>query len=373
MRKTVLTLITLMLAAMLLIGCVKVKAPEASVITADPTPEPTAAPTATSEPTPTPIPVYSVSGTVISVSSASFSLKMANGNTIQFPLTGSAATAIKEGSEVTVEYTGDILSTPQIQEITVTKEAPAATPAPESDLVAGTVTDVKDSSVSVKVSESATYTFRLSLATEYSFAGDPVVPPVAAGDSVQVKYSGTLQNSPSALEIEVLVASGNRSKTSSSSHSSSSDSDNQTNKKLTGIVTSLADSKVTIRTDNGRSWSFRIVSSTRVSGSYNLEVGSRIRVTYDGYASNSPKAKAINVIAPAGSNPSPSPSPKTKTVTGTITSFDGTMMRLSNGFGCYTGEATFIDGPVHPTDVVKITYYNDGVNVATRIKYLYTE
>ena len=372
MRKTVLTLVTLLLAILLLAGCAKDKKSESPAlpeITAAPTEAPTPAPTATPEPTPTPIPVYSVSGTVSAVSSTAFSLKMANGNTIQFPLAGSAATAIKEGAEVTVEYTGDILAAPQIAEITVTKEAPAATPAPVDNTAAGTVTAVTANSVSVQVTESATYTFYLSQATEYSFAGDPVNPPVAAGDSVRVTYAGALQNSPAALEIEVLVASGSRSRSSSSSGSSSSgDKDNPTNKKLTGRVTSLNDSKVTIVTDNNRSWTFRRTGSTRISGSYNLELGSRARITYDGYASNSPKAKAINVIAPPDD-----PKPVTKSVTGRITSFDGTTMHLSNGFGCFTREAVFVDGPVHPGDVVKITYYNDGVNVATRIKFLYME
>ena len=380
MKKSVCILLTLLLVSALLSGCVTVMDPnllpsgtaaaetaapadpEAPAPAEAPAPEPTPAPTETPAPTAVPPTTRTVSGTVVSVDSNDLILNVGNGTTISFLLSHIADAGVRAGDEVMIEYEGDILSGPQVRSITITKAA-------LSNIISGTVMTISGNQVFVQITSGEAFAFTVNSATEYAFAGDPVNPPVAVGDSVSVSYSGNLMSNAVATEIQVNALAPNRSSSSNrSSSGSSKDDSDQTNKHLTGYVVDMGSDFVKIRTDNNRTWTFRVNKHTQETGSYTLEVGSKIRVTYDGYASNSPAAKTIKVISPRPATPTPQPGTKHKT-SGWVTSWGGMYMTLDTGFGCDTTYATR-SGSGGVGSYVDITYYNEGgMAYATKIVF----
>ena len=361
MKKLLLPLISVLLASLLLAGCITIEQP------ASPTPAMTEAPSVTADPAPTeippeptatPEPKKTVSGTVISVAPNDIIINIGNGSTINFTLSNLPDAGVRVGDEVIIDYEGDVLDSPEATKITITKEAVTNT-------LSGTVMVVTEDSVFIQISSKETFGFVLTSQTQFSFAGDPVTPPLAVGDQVSITYDGELLNSPTATEILVLSAVPDRGNSGGSSKGDDSD---QVNKHLTGYVTDMGSDWVTIRTDKNRTWKFYITHHTKITGSYTMEVGAKIRVTYDGYASDSPDAKEIRVVAPRDPTPTPKPTEK-KTTSGRVVSWGGMWLQLDTGFGCDTTYASISgDGVVdYRADV---TYYEDnGVAYATKIKF----
>ena len=370
MKQYLKILLALLMAIMLFAGCITVEQPAkaaesepAPAVTEAPAPEPVATEAPAPEPTAAPEPPKQVSGTVISTAPNDIIINVGNGTTINFTLSNLPDSGVRIGDEVTVDYDGDILDSPEATKITIIKEAVTNT-------LTGTVMMVTADSVFVQISSMETFGFILTANTTFSFAADPVTPPLAVGDQITITYDGDLLNSPTATDITVLVAVPDRGSSGGSSGGSShKDDGDQTNKHLTGYVTDMGSDWVKMRTDKNRTWKFYIGRHTKETGSYTLEVGAKIRVTYDGYASDSPEAKEIRVVAPRDPTPTPKP-PHKKTISGRVVSWGGQWLELDNGFGCDTTYATISgDGTVDAR--ADITYYLDdsGTATATRIKF----
>ena len=152
------------------------------------------------------------------------------------------------------------------------------------------------------------------------------------------------------------------------------------NKTLDGIVTQLSSKTVYIHTNAGHNYKFQRVDSTEYEGKYPLEVGAKIKVTYDGYASKAPDAKIIKVLAPPDPTP---PGPKTYKATGVIQDMAGNMIEILSDDG---KDYNFLLGSVKITgdsdcgagDRATVTYYldHDGTMQATTIffrKVIYKE
>ncbi len=288
----------LMLAiAFIAIGCAQAAAldaqptaVQAEAVTAK---EPVAdIPASTTEPTAetpdgTQEPANTISGVVIATEPNSLIIRMENGNTITFALTNITNASVQKGDTVTIEYEGEITSCPEVLGITVTEPNPTST-------ITGTVMSKIDNDIFVQITSSDVLRFTVTKDTVIIGQTN-----VVRDDTVEVTFEGDLMDNPVALEITIIKANPDRS-----------DIDpNLLNKTLTGIVTKLSKTKVTITTSKNRRYSFRITGDTKIEkNKYKLETDARIRVTYDGYASDTPDAKVIKVLAP------PDPTPTIKPV-----------------------------------------------------------
>ena len=252
----------------------------------------TTTPKTTSEPTAesaeeTTDPGQTISGIVLATEPNSLIIRMDNGNTISFSLSNITNASVQKGDTVTIEYEGDITSCPEVLGITVTQPNPA-------NMITGTVMSKLDNSIFVQITSSEALCFTVTKDTIILGQTN-----VVRGDTVEVIYDGELTENPEAIEITVIQANPDRS-----------DIDpDLLNKQLTGIVTKLSKTRVTITTSKNRRYSFHITGNTKIEkNKYKLELDARIRVTYDGYASDTPDAKVIKVLAP------PDPTPTVKPV-----------------------------------------------------------
>ena len=323
------------------------------------TPSPSPVPALTPEPASTPAPTdppkgNSVSGTIVSVGTSDLLLRPENGNTINFLASGSTLSGLHAGDSVEISYTGDILNQPLTLGVTVLASAPVS-----RSTISGTVMRIENSTLYVQLESGNTIGFLLTGATSYTGLYSSVL----AGDVVTVLYDGDLLSLP--LAVQVVITSPSASRTTPAKPEVDR---SLINKHLSGIVTKLTDSKVSVYTSKGKTYSFRLTHKTCYTGGDPLEKGCRIRVTYDGYASNTPNAKVIEVLEP------PAPSPTTppeiiKTTSGTVDSISGTWLILTNGFVCDLSTAT-VTGTGSPGVHASITYYEkDGTARAIKVFY----
>ena len=232
-------------------------------------------------------PGNTISGIVLATEPNSLIIRMENGNTISFALTHITNASVNKGDTVTIEYEGDITSCPEVLGITVTQPNPTNT-------ITGTVMSKLDNSIFVQITSSEALCFTVTNNTVILGQTN-----VVRGDTVEVMFEGELTENPEALEITIIQANPDRSDTDP----------NLLNKQLTGTVTKLSKTRVTITTSKNRRYSFHITGDTKIEkNKYKLELDARIRVTYDGYASDTPDAKIIKVLAP------PDPTPTVKPV-----------------------------------------------------------
>lgn len=289
-----------------------------------------------------------VAGTVIHVEENDIIINMDNGNTVMFMLNYLHVTDAAVGDKVSIDYSGDVLDAPEAVTITVTERAQ-----PDQQL-SGTVMAFDDTRVFVTISSSNVFGFTLDKDTTITGAAKTL----ANGDVVIVTYTGALDSIPYAKDVNITTVAKTAAK----------DAKLQ-NKTLDGYVRSLSSTKITIHTNSGKNYSFKMDGTTQVTGDYSLETGCKVRVTYDGYAAKSPLAKIVKVLSPADPTP---PSPSYHTTTGYVESFLGVFLSLDNGmiFDCtgasYGGNS---DGDV--ADKAKVTYYtsDDGVNHATKVVF----
>lgn len=293
----------------------------------------------------------SLEGVVVDIEPNDIIINMDNGNTISFMLNYITLTEAVPGDRVKIEYAGDVTDRPEAITITVTQAASLQT-------INGKVIASDDKSVFVQISSSEAFGFTLNKSTKITGKATSVV----KGDTVAMTYSGDLHDAPLALEINVTKAVKNRTE---------KPEEVPVNKSLDGYVTRLSGSAMTIQTGKGKTYSFKITAYTNVNGDYSLEVGARVTVTYDGYASKKPAAKNIRVVAPPDPTPTPKP-PKVRTENGTVNSFYGIYLVLTSGstFNC-SGTSFGGDAYGDPGDLAKVTYYvgDDGVYYATKIVF----
>ena len=312
---------------------------------------------ASTSPNPTLAPAVvagSVSGTVVHVEENDIVINMDNGNTILFMLNYLHTTDAAIGDTVTIEYSGDIVDLPEAVSITVTKKAV------DGLSISGTLMMHDANRIFVEISSQSVFGFTVS--------GDTTITGVATelndGDAVKVTYSGALDSIPHAINIEIVTA------TQKKAAASTDKKDNPVNKHLDGYVTALSSRRLTLHTNSGHSYSFKLVDSTDYTGSYALEEGCKVRVTYDGYAGKGPDAKIVKVIAPPDPNP---PSPTYHTTTGIVDSFYGVFLTLENGEGFNVAGASFSgNSSGEPGDKAKITYYCDSDGTLRAVSVVFT-
>ncbi len=292
--------------------------------------------------------VKKLSGTVVEKLGNELIVTDAKGNSIVFTLTYIQDTEAKQGDEVTVSYVGDVLDCPEATEITIDKVLVV----PQ---INGTVVRIFDSQIFVEISSSDVFGFYTT--TETQVTG---VSQLALDDYVTVYYSGSLEEAPIASKIDVTTPAKDRSRTDSGTGGSSED--DLTNKHLSGQVTELSSKSITILTSKNRSWTFKRSSSTKITGK-NLEVGAKVRITYDGYASEHPLAKQIKVTA------GPDPTPKTYKTSGVVTAYGGMNLQLDHNRDFDVVYAKNSGTGNHQVgDYATVTYYVEGGrNYATRV------
>ena len=309
--------------------------------------------------TPTPTPAQTmipqkidgtVAGTVVHVEENDIVINMDNGNTIMFMLNYLHVTDAAVGDKVSIEYCGDILDAPEAVTITVTEKAQ------QDQEISGTVMSYDDTRVFIAISSGNVFGFTLD--KDSTVTGKAKT--LNEGDVVTVTYQGELDAIPYAKNVEITTVAKAVKKSAE---------DKLKNKTLDGYVTALSDSKLTIHTNSGKNYSFKLTNDTKVTGNYSLEKGSKVRVTYDGYASKTPPAKIVKVLSPADPTP---PKPDHHTTSGVVDSFYGVFLTLTNGsaFNCtyasYGGNSDGEEG-----DKAKVTYYigDDGVYYATKVVF----
>ncbi len=356
-------------------GCIQIVAPNAqptavpaeAAITKEPvqeTPAPTTEPTPTPEPTAEPTeappeetlePAKTVSGVVMATAPNSLIIRMENGNTISFALTNITDASVRKGDTVTIVYEGDITSCPEVMGITVTQSNPTST-------ITGTIITKIDDSIFVQITSSDVLRFTVTKDTVIIGQTN-----VVRDDTVEVTFEGDLYENPEAIEITVIKANPDRRDLDPS----------LLDKELTGTVTKLTSTKVTIMTSKNNRYSFRITGKTVIDEKkYDLELDARIRVTYDGYASDTPDAKQIKVLAPSDPTPTVKPSIIQK-ISGTIVSKAGNslVVKATDGikYSFLLGSVTIkgdLDAKAGDLATVKFYYDADtGKPVATEITY----
>lgn len=318
-------------------------------------------------------PSGSVTGaTVVSTDDGELIINTADGSTLQFELTPLMAQNIISGDVVDVSYYGELTEWPVV--LSIEKSAAvAAAAAPAANQISGTVYSYTDSSVYVSTDSGMVYGFVVDKKTQFS--GESTV--LKTGNTVTITYEGTdLDANVTALSVETtVVASGKDQKAGAQKKSTSGSTDSGSasleNKRLKGYVTYVNGSSISIRTGAGHEFSFRINSLTSVYGHYTLGVGSKVRVVYDGYASDSPAAKKIEIY----SDPDTKPQPTRHTMEGYFMYYGGSSIRIDTASGnqhefAVTSATVIIGGGVAGTPV-RITYTGseDGNKTATKIVF----
>lgn len=308
-------------------------------------------------PTPTPAPGGTgkeVAGTVLAVGENDIMIKMESGNVFNFIMDKISDTIAQVGDEVVIGYEGDILNYPQATSITVTKVNPVST-------VSGKVLQHDATTLFIQISSTEALGFALNKDTVITGLSDMIM----VGDTVTITYDGDVMNGALAKQVEIVAMENTKRA------NDIKEPENTENKTLNGEVTSLTSKKITIKTSSSHSYSFRITKSTSIHKSKGkLEVGCRVRVKYDGYASKNPDAKSITVTKKY--EPTPTKKPIVlKTVTGTVTSFGGMWLQLKNGYGFDVTFAKYAgNGNRVPGEKARVRYFTkDGINYAVKVTF----
>lgn len=277
-------------------------------------------------------------GTVLAFENGQLKLRLLNGNVVT--LACDTEEEIVPGDSVELTYAGDLLNAPYIVKLEVTEPA---------GLFSGTVTAHDNRSVTVKAANGSTLVFALTGNTVIAGA-DTAIKNHA---QVTVTYSGSLTGTVSAFEVYIDVPGEEMDPS-------------LIDKTLSGTVTKLTGSLLSIKTNKGKKYSFKITRDTEENGKYELKVNCTVTVRYDGYASNTPDAKEITVTKAAPKptpKPTKEPTPKTKKVSGTITAVCGVWITLDDGH-VYTVNSSYTK--IKNADLCEIgnwadlTYYKDG-------------
>lgn len=293
-------------------------------------------------------------GIVTADNGATFAVANSYGTMLTFAKGTGLAGIPAVGSTVTVDFSGSIATQLVAEEVTVESAAVVKS-------ASGVIRSISGQQVVIETAQSV----MISLFVSESTAIGGKANALAVGQSVNVIYSESIQFVTVVdIATSIEITATEQQKTVEVKVDEKKEEDT-TNKKLTGTVTKLTDTKVTIKTSKGKTWSFRLNKYTAYSGKYEFEVGCTITVTYDGYASEIPAAKKIKITKGA------SHEPKTHKTTGFCTFFGGMAIGLDNGF---EGDVLFAkqSGNGYRGEGTKctITYYTEnGCNYVTKIKW----
>lgn len=306
-----------------------------------------------------------VTGTILEVNDNDFVANLDSGSTVTFLRTVLDYLDATPGDSVLIAYAGDITEAPLALSVIVMEQKE-----PEALTMTGVVFQSDATSVYITNDNSCVYGFVLTENTVYTGVAVSAIP----GNSVIITYEGDLTNLPKALKVNTI------SGTSKPVATPDPEPEDIRDKDLRGEVINLSSKRVTICATNGHTYTFKKDKTTDVGGKYTLTNGCTIKVVYDGYASQSPLAKRITVLAPADPTPvRPTPTPKPPRdlieVRGEVVSLFGNALtvRDENGKAYY-----FLLGSVDISgtskgkagDIIDLWYYQEnGVDVVTKIIY----
>jgi hypothetical protein len=293
-----------------------------------------------------------VTGTVVAVGSNQIVINMSNGNTLTFFMSAIKTTAAQPGDEVEIAFSGSITDAPEAVSITVKSAA--------RQIIAGDVVQYDTNGLYVKTTTGNIYGFVLGKSTTITGKAKAV----GLDDTVQVTYSGSLLNMPTALTIEILQTAP----------APKEEKKIPTDKTLDGWVTEIKTKTFTIVTNNGKYWTFKKDGTTVIDGGYTFQEWANVRVLYDGYASNHPVAREITVLAPPDPTPPDPPTPPVyHSVDGWITVKAGNALSIQtiNGRNYdFLLASPHISGDPDSANYAYITYYDaNGSSVVTDINY----
>lgn len=278
-------------------------------------------------------------GTVINATEATMTVMNEFGTLLTFvPADNVAMPAI--GSTVTVGFSGDLTTQLIAEQINVDAE-------PVLAAANGTVASVAAETFVVTLDNGAAQEYRLSAYTEIAGKAEAL----EAGQLVAVTYVESAYG-PAAVKVEIAEKPVVVQPV-----------EDVTDKTLSGEVTKLTKDKITIKTKKGKTWSFKLAKKTKVSGKYDLEVGSTVTVTYDGYASKVPAAKKIKVTKAAT---------QYKTMSGTVSQYlKNDALLLKDGHYFHIKGAKNTGKGLHEIGTkVTITYYvKNGENYAVKVNW----
>ena len=287
------------------------------------------------------------SGLVTDVSEGTLTVCNANGNTLTFTLSDPAIEIPEIGALIELSYSGDLITVAEVADITV------ITPA-NLKPVSGTVAIVDASSISVKPAKGKAVTVAILPSTTVSGKAETY----KEGDTVTVTYAEYTQFMATVnLCISVEVTKIKQEK---------KEEDN-TNKKMTGVVTYVDHSEIEVRTSKGKVWSFKLNSKTKYPSKKQLLEGCTVTITYDGHAAKHPYAKIVKVTK----TKEETERGKTYKKSGTVANFGGMVINLTNGFWADVAYAKHSGkGDRVPGRKVTVYYYKqNGENYATKIKW----
>ena len=287
-----------------------------------------------------------VTGIITNVTEKDVVVTLSNGNLLTLSIAADLEVPMV-GTYADVYYSGDIATVLTAEAIITLSEAVLKT-------LEGTVSVFDASSLTIKTKKGTYATFNILSTATISGKAESL----EEGQTVTVTYSELTQFMSTvylATGIEITKAVTKKTE------------EDTTNKSLTGVVTSLSDSRITIKTSKGKKWTFRIGSKTGFPSSKELEVGCTVKITYDGYASNSPTAKKIKVTKTREETERGTIYKKS----GTVASFEGMVITLTNGFWADLAYAKHTGKKTHEVGKkVTIYYYTyGGENYATKIKW----
>ena len=310
-------------------------------------------------------------GTVVTAQDGELTVNTQDGRTLTFNMDMLPDLSFAAGDVVDVSYSeidGNLIA------LDVAKNTTAVAAA--ANTISGAVYSCTRDSVYVSTADGMVYGFVLDGNTAYSGESKTL----RVGSEVTLTYEGDLAANVRAKNIETTKVGGGKAASSSSSSSSAIDGDpaSTENKRLTGYVTDYSGSSITIQTGNGHYWTFRISSLTSYYGNYSLGVGSKVRISYDGYASDMPLAKHIQIYSDKNSNPAPrpttAPTPTKRTMEGFLLSISSTSLSIDTASGnphsFIITPATEIVGYCDYYGSVRVTFYGDEASdykTATRI------
>lgn len=248
----------------------------------------------------------SVTGAVISLTDSGLTLKLSNGNSHTFVTTGAQVTGGEPalGDTLEVYYEGALESEPVAKLINVT--------AAVDGVITGKLADATMNGILVELENGNKYMFSRTEAVVDGMDG------LRLGETVEIAYTGHLEDTPSAVLIEILsaapveeAASSTASSVASSPASSAASSKPASSKpasstpapapapaqvkELSGHITDVTGSTMTVYTKGNNSYTFNRKGAILQSETGSLTVGDGVTVTYTGTASRSPKATKIIV------------------------------------------------------------------------------
>lgn len=296
-----------------------------------------------------------VQGRLLEVNDNDIVVTLEDGSTSSFLLTYMDNVDAKSGDSVKLSYSGSLTDSPEALSVSVLDSA-----LPEL-VLNGIISQFDDGFAYVKTETGNVYGFALSKNTQYSGTAKTL----KVGNIVSVGYMGDLNNMPAALEINTVAVGQDAP-------------DPLKNKSIKGVVKTLKSKSVTVSTDNGHDYTFIRSSNTKVKGDYDLKTKAHVKIVYDGYASKSPEAKTITVLAPPDPTP-PKPTPtyapaQYYTVNGVILVRAGNALSIQDAYGdiySFLLRNPQITGDGYPGDMATVTFYIDasGSNVVTKVVY----